>query len=51
MDADKKVLIPGDPERTHMEKVNEEGGIRYHPNQLKNCDQLAATLNVRRIAL
>lgn len=49
VDENKKVLVPGDPERAHMKKVDEEGGVRYHPNQLKSCDHLAATLNVRQI--
>lgn len=43
------MLVPGDPERAHMKKVDTEGGIRYHQNQLDNCDQLASTLNVRAI--
>jgi len=31
------VLVPGDPERLHMEKVDAQGGVRYHENQLNLC--------------
>lgn len=49
MDESKPVLVPGDPERAHMKKVDEEGGIRYHVNQITNCDELATKFNVRPI--
>ena len=29
------VLVAGDPERTHMEKCDQQGGISYHENQIK----------------
>lgn len=29
------VLVPGDPERNSTKKVDEEGGVLYHENQLK----------------
>ena len=29
------MLVAGDPERKHMRKVGEEGGIRYHVNLLR----------------
>lgn len=38
------VLVAGDPERAHIQKVKEEGGIHYHTNLLQalvntpNCD-------------
>ncbi|KAG8303534.1 hypothetical protein J6590_007193 [Homalodisca vitripennis] len=31
---DKPVLVPGDPERRYMEKVNKEGGVLYTEDQL-----------------
>ncbi|XP_068727510.1 uncharacterized oxidoreductase YjmC-like [Montipora capricornis] len=40
------VLVAGDPERKHMRKVGEEGGIRYHVNLLRAMDDLADTLGV-----
>lgn len=49
INEEKPVLVPGDPERAHAKKVDEEGGIRYHVNQLSNCDQLAETLNIPKI--
>lgn len=29
------MLVPGDPERNSTKKVDEEGGVLYHENQLK----------------
>jgi len=34
-DPSKPVMVPGDPERNHMQLVDQEGGVRYHENQLK----------------
>ncbi|XP_046661703.1 uncharacterized oxidoreductase YjmC-like [Homalodisca vitripennis] len=45
-DPEKPVLVPGDPERKNIEKVNNEGGVLYHENQLKASAELAAKLNV-----
>ncbi|XP_069681972.1 uncharacterized oxidoreductase YjmC-like [Periplaneta americana] len=42
----KPVLVPGDPERNHMKMVDEEGGIRYHENQLKASAALATQLSI-----
>lgn len=50
VDPSKPVLVSGDPERAHMQAVDEEGGIRYHISQLENCDVLADRLGVPRIA-
>ncbi|KYN02561.1 PREDICTED: uncharacterized oxidoreductase YjmC [Cyphomyrmex costatus] len=44
--GEKAVLIAGDPERQHMSKVDKEGGISYHPNQLKASEELAKHMGV-----
>lgn len=49
MDEEKPVLVPGDPERAHMKKVDNDGGIRYHDSQLNNCDEIAKKFNVQKI--
>lgn len=36
-DPNRPVLVAGDPERAHMSKVDGDGGITYHENQLKAC--------------
>lgn len=46
-DPAKPVLVPGDPERINMKKVEEEGGISYHKNQLAAMDVLAKELGIR----
>ncbi|EDO45090.1 predicted protein [Nematostella vectensis] len=38
------VLVAGDPERLHMRKVEQEGGIQYHVNLLDALDKLADQL-------
>lgn len=48
-DEKKPVLVPGDPESTHMEKVDKEGGIQYHVNQLNACDKLADKLKIPKL--
>lgn len=35
-DPSKPVLVAGDPERSHVEKVKKEEGITYHINQIKD---------------
>lgn len=35
VEADKPVMVAGDPEKAHMAKVDNDGGITYHENQLK----------------
>lgn len=49
VDDTKPVLVPGDPERAHMEKVDVEGGIQYHINLIDACDKLADKLNIPKI--
>ena len=34
-DGETAVLVAGDPEREHMRKVRQDGGIRYHVNLLQ----------------
>lgn len=46
VDPAKPVLVPGDPERSHMKRVDEEGGVRYTPNQIKTCEELAKRLKI-----
>lgn len=43
------MLVPGDPERAHMKKVDEEGGIQYHINQIIACDELADKLKIQKL--
>ncbi|XP_069681977.1 uncharacterized oxidoreductase YjmC-like isoform X2 [Periplaneta americana] len=50
-DPSKPVLVPGDPERNHMQMVDEQGGIRYHENQLEASVKLAAELGIRPMKL
>ncbi|XP_050726446.1 uncharacterized oxidoreductase YjmC-like isoform X3 [Eriocheir sinensis] len=40
-DPSKPVLVAGDPERAHSQKIKEDGGITYHPNQAKSSWQIA----------
>lgn len=49
-DESKPVLVAGDPERHHMEKVDKEGGLGYHENQIKTCTELSERLGVSPIA-
>nr|XP_053652105.1 uncharacterized oxidoreductase YjmC-like [Cherax quadricarinatus] len=46
-DAEKPVLAAGDPERSHINKVNREGGITYHINQITDSWRLAKVLGVQ----
>lgn len=46
VDPEKPVLVQGDPERDHMEKVKRDGGLRYVPNQHETMKKLAAELKV-----
>lgn len=47
----RSVLIAGDPEKQHMEKVEREGGITYHPNQLKASEEFAKHMGVEPMKL
>jgi len=45
------ILIAGDPERQHMKKVDMEGGITYHPNQLEASEEFAKHMGVEPMKL
>ncbi|XP_043281101.1 uncharacterized oxidoreductase YjmC [Venturia canescens] len=45
------VLVAGDPERAAMKKVDENGGIAYHVNQINSCIDVANELGVQPIKL
>jgi len=49
--SEEPVLIAGDPERQHMRKVDSEGGITYHPNQLKVSEEFAEHMGVQPMKL
>uniref|UniRef100_A0A1B0FEW5 Malate dehydrogenase n=1 Tax=Glossina morsitans morsitans TaxID=37546 RepID=A0A1B0FEW5_GLOMM len=46
IDPKKPVLVPGDMEAAAMKAVDEAGGIKYLPDQLKACEELAQCLKV-----
>ncbi|XP_050306108.1 uncharacterized oxidoreductase YjmC [Anthonomus grandis grandis] len=46
VDPNKPVLVHGDKERIHMEKVKVEGGLRYVENQHKTNKMLAEELKI-----
>ncbi|KAH9422782.1 hypothetical protein DERP_008045 [Dermatophagoides pteronyssinus] len=45
-DPDRPVLVHGDPERAHMQKCDQQGGIEYHINQIKMADKLAEQFEI-----
>ncbi|OQV16955.1 putative Malate dehydrogenase [Hypsibius exemplaris] len=45
-DPKKPVLVAGDPERQHMAKCEELGGIPYHVNQITHSNEVARSLGV-----
>lgn len=40
------MLVAGDPEREHTKKVDKQGGLTYHINQILASEQMAANLGV-----
>nr|XP_031832816.1 uncharacterized protein LOC116427058 isoform X1 [Nomia melanderi] len=45
--GDKPILVAGDPEKVTMERVDQSGGIAYHPNQIKDAEEFAKRLGVQ----
>lgn len=45
------VLVAGDPERAAMKKVDDNGGISYHLNQINSCIDVANELDVQPMKL
>lgn len=48
-DPDAPVLAAGDPERTHMKKCEEMGGISYHLNVVKYMNKCAQKIGVEQL--
>lgn len=46
VEADKPVLVAGDPERMHMKKCADDGGIPYPRSVVEHMNGLAKELNV-----
>ncbi|VDO79850.1 unnamed protein product [Heligmosomoides polygyrus] len=46
--GEKKVLVAGDKEK-HARLIEQIGGIPYHPNQIKNADELAKVHGVEKV--
>ncbi|XP_014680662.1 PREDICTED: uncharacterized oxidoreductase YjmC-like [Priapulus caudatus] len=46
IEGETEVLVAGDPERKHMEKCKNQGGVDYHPNQIAHMYELAKQLDV-----
>ncbi|KAJ8679363.1 hypothetical protein QAD02_015150 [Eretmocerus hayati] len=49
--GEKKVQVAGDPEREAMARVDREGGIQYHENQIKNSEDFAKEMGVEPMKL
>ncbi|XP_072034931.1 uncharacterized oxidoreductase YjmC-like [Amphiura filiformis] len=45
-EGETEVLVAGDPEKRHMEKVDKEGGVLYHKNLIRQMGELAKNLGV-----
>ncbi|KAJ3638535.1 hypothetical protein MTP99_001892 [Tenebrio molitor] len=46
-DPRKPVQVAGDTQRVHMKMIEENGGIKYSAEQLKSCENLAKSLDVK----
>lgn len=40
-------MIPGDPEKEHMKRSDENEGIAYHENQIKYAYDIANELGIK----
>lgn len=49
--SDKNVIVAGDPERMAMARVDKNGGIEYHENQLKHAEEFAKEMGVEPMKL
>eukprot|EP00794_Sanderia_malayensis_P008124 gene8124-8994_t len=49
VEGESEVLVAGDPERKHIKKVEEDGGIYYHSNVIAAMDKIADDLKVKRL--
>ncbi|XP_015607252.1 uncharacterized protein LOC107273504 [Cephus cinctus] len=49
--GEKEILVAGDPERKAMAKVDQDGGITYHVNQIKNSEEFARRMGVEPMKL
>ncbi|OWF39450.1 Malate dehydrogenase [Mizuhopecten yessoensis] len=47
VEAEREVLVAGDPERQHMTLCDKLKGIPYHPNQIEFLDGIAKSLDVK----
>ncbi|XP_065069084.1 uncharacterized oxidoreductase YjmC-like isoform X1 [Rhopilema esculentum] len=48
-EGETEVLVAGDPERKHIRKVEENGGIHYHVNVIEAMNKIADKLKVSKI--
>ncbi|XP_066596361.1 uncharacterized oxidoreductase YjmC [Prorops nasuta] len=49
--GEKPVMVAGDPEELAMRKVDQEGGISYHPNQIRDSAEFALKIGVEPMKL
>lgn len=49
--GDKRVMVAGDPEREAMAKVDKNGGILYHENQIQHAEEFAKEMGVEPMKL
>lgn len=49
--GEKGIMVAGDPERNSMAKVDANGGIMYHENQIKHAEEFAKEIGVKPMKL